>query len=56
MKNRERYNYRKITMLLDLAEKDDQKILAWLEKNKSKRNNLSVQLRNALKRVIELEE
>jgi hypothetical protein len=53
MKNKEKYNYKPVTMLLDLDEEEDCKILEWLKKNKSKRNSYSVQLRNAVKRAME---
>jgi hypothetical protein len=47
------YNYKKITMTLDLDQEEDREILAWLEKHKTKRNTISAQLRDAVKKLIE---
>ena len=52
MKKEYTYNYKKITMTLDLDEKEDRAILAWLEENKTKRNSISAQLREAVKIVM----
>ena len=44
--------YRPITVNFDPTDEDDQKILNWLEKNKSKTNSYSAQIRKALIRYM----
>jgi hypothetical protein len=48
-----KYNYRPITINFDMDDADDVKLVKWLEKNKSKNNNFSDQIRRALKYFIE---
>jgi len=53
MKNKEKYNYKPVTMLLDMDTEEDKEIWEWLKKNRSKRNSYSVQLREAMKNLME---
>lgn len=43
-----KYNYRPITVHFDFDDDDDKKIIEWLEKNRTKKNNYSNHIRKAL--------
>ena len=48
-----KYNYRAITINFDMDDDSDKLIVAWLEKNRTKNNNFSNQIRTAIKAYID---
>lgn len=45
---KQKYEYVRLTLLLDGKDPEDQKIIAWLKARRTKSNNISDQLRRAV--------
>lgn len=55
-KEKNKYNYKQYNVIFDMDIEEEKALVDWLEKHKGKRNGYSVQLKKALKEMIDRKE